>query len=94
MGGVTMSVSLFKRSKPVAAPVPGAVYQRTIFNTVETARVLAVTQDGFPLPHVRYVARNDVVDGPDPHGLRRDKGAVRTLSLDSFTRLFGNPRAG
>lgn len=92
MGGVAMSVSLFKRSKPMAAPVPGAVYQRVIFNTVETARVLAVTQDGFPLPHVRYVARNDVVDGPDPLGLRRDKGAVRTLSVDSFTRLFGSPR--
>lgn len=91
MGGVAMGVSLFKRTKPVTPPVPGAVYQRVIFNTVETARVLAVTAEGFPLPHVRYLARNDVVDGPHRDG-RRDQGAVRTLSVESFNRLFTHPR--
>lgn len=87
-----MGVSLFKRSEPTVTPVPGGIYQRTIFNTVETAQVLAVTEDGFPLPHVRYIARNDMLDGPEPRGRRLNPAAVRTLSVDSFNRLFGNTR--
>jgi hypothetical protein len=90
-GNVEMGVSLFKRTKPVTTPVPGAVYQRMIFNSVETAQVVDVTEEGFPLPHVRYIARNDMMDGPDRGHPARN---IRILSVDSFNRLFGHPRAG
>ena len=88
-----MGISFFRRTKAVDAPVPGAVYQRVIFNTVETAQVLSVTQDGFPLPHVRYVSRNTLLDGPEARGPHRHRANVRTLSVESFTRLFGAPCA-
>lgn len=83
-----MGVSLFKRSKPAQTPVPGSIYQRVIFNSIETARVLSVTDDGFPVPHVRFVALNDLMDGPGRPGA---KVGVRTLTVDSFTRLYGQP---
>lgn len=86
-----MGVSFFRRSKQAAAPVPGAVYRRVIFNTVETAQVVAVTEEGFPLPHVRYIARNDMVDGPDRGHPARN---IRILSVESFNRLYGLPQAG
>ncbi|WP_154667342.1 hypothetical protein [Niveispirillum irakense] len=86
-----MSVSLFRRSKPMTAPVPGDVYQRNIFHSVETARVVAVTEDGFPVPHVRYIARNDMIDGPSRGRHETARGDLRTLTVESFTRLFGLP---
>lgn len=77
-----MGLSLFKRSRSMEAPVPGAVYRRVLpGNVVETARVVAITDRGLPLPHVRFVLRNAVIDGAT-------EGTVRILSLDSFHRAF------
>ncbi len=88
-----MGVSLFKRSKPLSTPVAGDVYQRVIFNTVETAHVISVTQEGFPVPHVRYISRNELLDGPQVREPRSPRGNVRTLTVESFTQLYGSPRA-
>lgn len=78
----------------MSTPVPGAVYERVIFNTVETAQVISVTQDGFPVPHVRYISRNTLLDGPQVREPRPALGNVRTLTVESFTQLYGQPRAG
>lgn len=89
-----MGVSLFRRPKTVSTPVPGAVYQRVIFNTVETAHVISVTHEGFPVPHVRYISRNALLDGPQVREPRQAPGNVRTLTVESFTQLYGPPRVG
>lgn len=83
-----MGLMLFKRAKVDLPPTPGAVYQRTMAGgVVETAKVIAITEAGFPLPHVRYVVRNEVLD---PGA----QGSLRTLSVESFQRLFAQRVAG
>jgi hypothetical protein len=78
-----VGLSLFKRSGTGEPVVPGAVYRRTVARGVtETARVLAVTTVQFNIPHVRFVVQTDI-------GSRdATPGDQRTLSVDSFQRLF------
>ncbi|HYE48159.1 MAG TPA: hypothetical protein VEB20_01110 [Azospirillaceae bacterium] len=77
-----MGFSFFKKSRCEEAVVVGGTYQRVVTGgIVETARILAVTADRMSIPHVRFVVRNNL-----PEGSVADE--LRTLSVDSFTRLF------
>lgn len=62
---------------------PGAVFRKVRpDNLVETAKVLALTKDGYGIPHVRY---DLTFEGPTH--LRFDEGE-RLLSLASFHERF------
>lgn len=80
-----MGLSLFKRSKLEEPVVPGSTYRRVVaMGVTETAHVIAVTNAQFNIPHVRFVVRNDLGrQATDPNG-----GDFRTLSVDSFQRMF------
>lgn len=82
-----MGLSLFKRPQPAEPVLPGSVYRRVVaMGVTETARVIAVTTARFNLPHVRFVVQNDLGRArplEDAAG-----GEERTLSVDSFQRLF------
>ncbi|WP_119678495.1 hypothetical protein [Indioceanicola profundi] len=82
-----MGITLFKRAKLEKPVVPGSVYRRVIARGVtETAYVLAVTDTQFNIPHVRFMVHNDQCRGGG--GEEAAGGDLRTLSVDSFQRLF------
>ena len=69
-----------RRSKELA---PGAVFRKVRpDNLVETAKVLALTKDGYGIPHVRY---DLTFEGPTH--LRFGEGE-RLLSVASFNERF------
>ncbi|WP_044564066.1 hypothetical protein [Azospirillum sp. B4] len=60
----------------------GAQYRRVVSgNVTETAEVLTITTDSLQIPHVRFMVRNNLPEG----SCAREQ---RTLSAESFTRLF------
>ncbi len=83
-----MGVSFFKRTKIEEPPVPGSRYRRVMTGgVVETAEVLSIFHAGIPVPHVRFLVRNEVTDSALT-------GSLRTLSVESFQRLFDQRVAG
>ncbi len=62
----------------------GASFQRArAFDIIETAKIIAVASDAVGIPHVRYSLK---VAGP-----RAAIEEQRTLSLESFRRLYPQP---
>ncbi|MDE1145675.1 MAG: hypothetical protein PW843_03525 [Azospirillaceae bacterium] len=77
-----MGFSLFRRSRLDDPLQVGAHYRRVVSGSVtETAEVLTITNDSFHIPHVRFTVRNNLPEG----SCAADQ---RTLSAESFTRLF------
>jgi len=74
--------SFFRKSRCDEDVAVGGCYKRVVSgNVVETAEIVALVSDRMSIPHVRFVVRNNL-----PEGTCCDE--QRTLSVDSFTRLF------
>ena len=84
--GLKIAGWLSKSEPPKTALAPGAVFRKVRPDKfVETAKVLALTEDRFGIPHVRF----DVSFESPSH--RRLTEGIRMLSVETFNEHFPDP---
>jgi hypothetical protein len=71
---------LFKPTKTRPDVATGALFRRSVDGkVVDTARVLALSQDSAGIPHVRFNVHHERTEGPDE---------LRTLAMVAFRETF------